>query len=624
MTVLRRVLANQDAPLLSTGVVVSIVSGALAAGTGALIDQRVVGFSLLIGAILGFIVAMVPFFLALRLIPLVGALMIGSAAVALAVKDDPISAGVGMALLAFATAVWTGIPIVGGLFSSLPVTVFLLLVAKGDEFSGGASILLVAVAGVVAMVPPSLISWGLAARDPRRIDRKMTAALWDPKVPREKRSMISRLLMLDAAPAPLLHLGAYGYFSLIARTWLEPKTQAADASNSPAAEPPDAAATAEAEHNAELISAAIVPPGPLPPRAVQISTTAMDSQIATEASRARMAGWRLWRASQLRSVQIMEVGVADLPTIHPYGLLGGSLVRSLLHPDVSVFRYGVQRALALGFGLAVLVASGGGENAFWVVLTLAAVLQANAPSTAAKVARRTVGTLAGVGLAMAVSFVVPTAILVPYVAVLALIAGFAWMQRNYAITAMAAGFGVVLLYGAPTDKVVQYAGMRAVDVLIGGVLAALIARLVFPVRPRLAYRRTELVAALERFSTLVGRRIDSADQVSTIDLAVGQSAVARAASNLRTDLALVTDAEVVACYENDLANLTTLDGQLFAVAVTSVELVNLGGLDDLPLDDVHRWLDEQLASAAASPPQAASTAPAGPTGLTGPTGPAVK
>jgi uncharacterized membrane protein YccC len=289
-------------------------------------------------------------------------------------------------------------------------------------------------------------------------------------------------------------------------------------------------------------------------------------------------------------------------------LLLETLLRSLLHPDVSVFRYGVQRALALGIGLAALVASRGSENAFWVVLTMASVLQANAPSTVAKVAQRTLGTLAGVLLAVAVSFVLPKQLLVPYGAVLVLIAGFAWMQRNYAITAMASGFGVVLLYGVPDDQVLAYAGMRAIDVAIGGVIAAAVARFVFPVRPRLAQRRAAVITSLQRFSQTLGRHIDAPDQVSIIELATCQAVVARANSNLRTDLALVANDDVTSAYEEDLENLLTLDGQLFVLAVTSADLVTSGDLDDLPLHDLLGWIDQEITSAAASPPRLTSAA----------------
>ena len=54
---------------------------------------------------------------------------------------------------------------------------------------------------------------------------------------------------------------------------------------------------------------------------------------------------------------------------------------------------------------------------------------------------------------------------------------------------MAMGFSAVLLYGAPTHQVGTYAVFRAVDVVIGGLIAAGVAKFVLPVVPQLTKRR---------------------------------------------------------------------------------------------------------------------------------------
>ncbi|MCB9411667.1 MAG: FUSC family protein [Actinobacteria bacterium] len=596
MTGLKRVLASEDTPLQSVGVAVSLVSGALAAGLGALIDSRAAAFSLLVGALLGFIVALVPMFLALRLILLVGALMVVSAVVALAVREQPVAAGLAMAVLAFAGAIWTGLPIVGMLFAALPVLIFVLVVSKAEEVTRGAPILLVILAGLLGMVPPTLLAIGLSLRDPRKADRQMVAAIWSSDTAPARRGVFGRLLILDGAPSGLLNLAAYGFVGRIARSWLEQRAEP------PESESVDHDALAQGDANAAAVAAAMAPRGRLIPRDVEVSTESMDSQAHRLAGTAEGAAWRIWAASQSRGAELLGGARPRRLAVRPLLLLAGALVRVLLRPDAAVFRYGVQRAAALGLGVAVLVATDVNENVFWVVITIVAVLQANAPSTVVKVARRTVGTFGGVLAAVVASALLPKAVLVPWVALVVLVAGLAWMSRNYVVTALAAAFAVVLLYGAPTEDYVRFAGLRAIDVVIGGVIAALVARFLLPVRPRLAKRRADLVAALQSFSRLLGTRIADPDDVSLNRLAASQAEVGRTTSNLHTDLTLVADSDVVAAYTEDLESLESLDGQLFVLAVTELDLEQAGGVTQTPLRQMHDWIDQQIAAVASTPP----------------------
>ena len=210
MARLSTVFNNTDEPLVVTGVVVGVASGLMAAGLCTLVDPRVVPVGLVIGAILGFLAASAPLFMALRLILLAGVLLVAAAVLGTMVQHTAVIAALVMALVALTTAVWTALPVVGMIFSSLPSLVFILMLAKGQEFANGAPAVAVAVGGLLGMLPAALLAVAKEIWDPRKLDRQMTAALWAPNTPVDKRAMFTRVLLMDGAPTTLLHLAAHG------------------------------------------------------------------------------------------------------------------------------------------------------------------------------------------------------------------------------------------------------------------------------------------------------------------------------------------------------------------------------------------------------------------------------
>jgi hypothetical protein len=119
-----------------------------------------------------------------------------------------------------------------------------------------------------------------------------------------------------------------------------------------------------------------------------------------------------------------------------------------------------------------------------------------------------------------------------------------------------------------------------------------------PVRPRLAARRATLITALRHLADAVGRRISSADSTAIEALATAQARVSGAVSDLRTDLALTKDKEVVAAYEDDLRTLQDVDALLFVLGVTVIDL-RAQADDPLPmrtvLTGVQQTLDHEAA-----------------------------
>ncbi|MGZ4619558.1 MAG: FUSC family protein [Frankiaceae bacterium] len=81
----------------------------------------------------------------------------------------------------------------------------------------------------------------------------------------------------------------------------------------------------------------------------------------------------------------------------------------------------MQRALALGVAMYALQASGGGENAYWIMLALWTALQPRSRATVRNAVQRSAGALIGAGLAIVVSLILPDAILYPAVAVILLL-----------------------------------------------------------------------------------------------------------------------------------------------------------------------------------------------------------
>lgn len=601
---MRRVISSTDSPVNWLGAGLMAVSGVAAAGLGELYDHRTMPVSAVVGLVLGLVVASAPMFMAMRLILLNGVLLVATSALGVGVADNAVAAGLVMAALAFIGAVWTAVPVVGAVFSGLPVLIFLLLVAKAQSFTSGAPTLQVAVAAAIGLVPPLVLAVVLSIADPRKVDRKLVASAWTADVPPSKRTLALQVLLLDGAPAPLIYLTTQGVLGLVCREWLSRRGLIAD----------EAEAGARAgDANAAAVRTALGPKGRSVPRPITIDTAPMTAA----ASRAKAAGdtsaagtWELWAASQQQAAAALGGKVVPRLLLRPALTIVVSLMRSLLHPDVSAFRYGVQRALALGVAVFALVTTHGSEAMFWVTLTLVSVLQVNMPQTLVKTLQRVVGTLVGVGLALACGALLPTAVLVPWLAGAAILVGLAFQSRNYALMSGLTAFAVVLFFGAPTNKVAEFAGMRALDVAIGGVIAAVVARVVLPVHANPALRREQVLAALQGLLGGINQRLANPQGMNVEALMGKQARAVTAIANLRTAIGEVPDHDVAHAYGDDLARLSACNEELFVVGSVVVRLVSNPVAEDWSVTDALKALGEQIDQLAKSPvavrPQPAS------------------
>ena len=277
MSRFRSLFANTDAPVMWAGLVVGLVCALGAAGLCSLINPHVVPLGLIIAGMLGLVAASAPMFMALRLVLLIGLLMLVSSVLAMAVRDHPVTAALTMAAVAMVTSVWTALPVVGRIFSSLPTLVFVMLLAKGQEFTGAASTLEVGLAVLAAVAVPMVVAVLLSVRDPRKYDREMAAAMWAGDTDAAKLGTFSRVLLLDGAPPPLLYLAAHGMLGRVCERWLHSR----DA---------DSPALPVGQANAGLIAKALLPRGPLQPRPVEITqlpTTPGATRLATRPTRRR-------------------------------------------------------------------------------------------------------------------------------------------------------------------------------------------------------------------------------------------------------------------------------------------------------------------------------------------------
>ena len=250
------------------------------------------------------------------------------------------------------------------------------------------------------------------------------------------------------------------------------------------------------------------------------------------------------------------------------------MVRGVIHPDGSVVRFAVQRVVALGLGALAIGLTAADQSAYWVTITMATVLVASAPSTVGRVARRTLGTLVGVGLAVGLSVVLPAGLLLPWAGVVLLALALAWSPRDCAVQNIFMAALMVLLYGVPTSEVGRFSALRLVDVVAGGVLAYVVARTVLPVRPSPERRFAAYAATLRDVAAELAACVTGGGRLSVGRLASQVSSVDAARMAYANDIALLPDARQAAEKER----LAGLDATAHHLQVLAVVLAGLTGM----------------------------------------------
>ena len=512
MSRLRSLLAGTDQPV-NWGISVLMALAVV----GALLVGRAVGtqsptVTVITAIFVCFAAAIGPLRMALRLVVALGVAAVGAMALAHATTGSPWVAAFTMATVAFVAAIVVAVPVAGPLLGPLGGLIY--FIAAAQHLTSGhttARVVESAAAGVVVAVALAVL---LGIRDPRKGSREAVAQAWLPETSFSDQGRAAPVLGLDGRPKVLTALLRGASLATLG---------AAAARRTAPGDPRLGPPLKAAEERRRAIATALKPRGRLVPRSLPSWGDAV--QVAADdpgLGGPTRLGLRNVDLAIGRSTGILT-GEESAPESSRFGFgLTVEVLRAVLHPDAALFRYGVQRAIALGTAMYALQVTHGGENAYWIILSLWTALQPRARATIVKAVQRSAGTLVGAGLAIVVSLVLPDAILYPAVAGVILLVGLAFMQRNYVVTAAAMGAFIALEKGVPSHNVLGWAGLRVLDTAIGCVLAILVTYLILPARPRQEYRlrraREALDAAVDcllaasaagRFDAAAARKVDA-------------------------------------------------------------------------------------------------------------------
>jgi hypothetical protein len=527
----------------SLGVLLGLL---FAAGLGQLLDLAdggsTVPVSCIPGMFLGLVAVMGPFHMSLRLVVVVGLLMTATSGLAVVAGQHPWLAVVGMVVLVFLGTVWTAIPLVGSLIGSFPIIGFLLILAKGEAFTGGAvagRVMLATAAGLLAALIVLVV---VSGPDPRKSTRGLVAKAWGPSASTRQQGSMLAILRLDSAPRSLITIGQAAILAMISRSWLSSKKDT---------EAYTAGVAAQA-----AIAAALLPRGPVVGRTVHpaiAGARAKIEQAGREAAEPQESyAWNRWQVALEYGSGVIEGSMSPRAAVFSSASLTKALISAVLHVDSAGFRYGVQRAAALGVATYVMLSTTA-PNFYWILLTIFSVLQTNAVATVSKAVQYAFGTWLGAVGAVLLSLLLPRGV-VMIVALGLIIAGFAWMARNYLVMSVAVAAAVVLISGAPDGEFLKWAGLRALDVACGALVAIAVSALVLRVRPdpvrHVQAARDALLATIGRLRS----RAKDPHYVPGTSL-YDEGRFLRAISNLDADRQLLRDGKPLAAVTDRLWDL---------------------------------------------------------------------
>ena len=555
---------DRDKPVAWQNSVAAALGAILGVMFGLLVERitggQTVALSGLCGLFLGLLTAMGPFVMALRLVVSSGVLMILVAALGSAAMGRPWLATLGMVFLVFVATVWTAIPVIGPLLGTFPTIVYLLLLAKGTTLTQSADevgAMLGAAAGLLGALVTLVI---LSGWDARKQTRRLAAGAWGVDVTWAEMSSIILMLRLDAAPKALMSLTQLAVLAMISRDWLSSEKETP--------------AYREAEGAQQSVAGTLLPRGAPVPRAItppisDALSVLADHSAASATPRDRFC-WGRWHYALHYAQEILAGRTRPLLVPFPSGSLRKTVVMSVLRPRSASFRYGVQRALALGVATYVMVSTTIPQS-FWFLLALFSIMQTNARATWARAVQYAFGTWLGAVGAVALSYVLPAPV-IAFLAAGLLIAGFAWQLRNFTVMAAALGAAVVLLTGLPDGAFLQWAAVRAVDITAAAITAVLVSSFILRVRPQSDLHVSAAKAALlDVVAHLKGRVADPTAPTSAVLQREGAFLLQR--KNLQDDIAMLRDASVA---EQQLHDLQEANARVISLA----SVIYSGELDD--------------------------------------------
>ncbi len=504
----------------------------LGAGFGILLDQalggQTVAVSLMTGMFLGLLCVSSPFFMALRMVLVVGAAMVLTCGLAVIGAGNAWIAVLGMILVVFIATLWRAVPLVGVLLGTFPTILYILILARYQDFTGGATagrVMLGVLAGILAALIVLVVFTG---RDPRKVTRHAAAGTWGKDVTWSRLGSLMSVLRFDSAPRELVSVAQGGILAMIARGWLSDQNDSGAFKAGLAAD--------------DAIAASLLPRGPITQRPVgeQVDDAATQMEAAGKAVGMTTQGyaWDRWRVALTNSAGVLRGTMPARKLAISNRSIGDVLVATVLHPRSASFRYGVQKAVALGAATFVMIQSGL-PDFYWVLLATFSVMQTNVVGTFSRSLQYAFGTWIGAVAAVGLSLILPASVVTAVAGVL-LITGFAWMVRNYMVMCVAVAASVVLLTGAPDGQYVQWAGLRALDVTVGVLIGLLVSTFVMRVHPEPTKHAQEAQAALSAGVAQLRERL--ADPGRTAKMAfTSEGEFLLASGNLQSDLPLLKD-----------------------------------------------------------------------------------
>jgi MFS family permease len=150
-----------------------------------------------------------------------------------------------------------------------------------------------------------------------------------------------------------------------------------------------------------------------------------------------------------------------------------------LGPDA---RTGIRRGLLLGIVMGLYQVDGD-VNLFWILLTINLILQPDPTASVNRALSRSTGAVVGALLVGVLSQVIPGTAMI-LLGVLAVAFGLSWYRKDYTVYAACVTFLAVSIYGADTGSFWEWAGLRAIDTLIGAAIAIASIYLIFPEQKR--------------------------------------------------------------------------------------------------------------------------------------------
>ena len=144
-----------------------------------------------------------------------------------------------------------------------------------------------------------------------------------------------------------------------------------------------------------------------------------------------------------------------------------------------IFKHSLRLATMtmIGYGVGMIIEV---QNPYWILLTLIVIMRPTFGLTKQRSKERTIGTLIGGVLAVAIVLITQNTIVYGILAITSLVIAFSMVQRNYKASATFITLSVVFIYALMRPDIFSVIQYRVMDTLIGAGLATLGNMLLWP------------------------------------------------------------------------------------------------------------------------------------------------